>query len=79
MEQRKTFNKQTEVRPSPEGYGLIDAENRKPAYLAPQVSVYYVELETGCMAVASITTTSTTPQVTDWDESTTSTDDISLR
>jgi hypothetical protein len=77
MKQRKTFNKQTEVRPSPEGYGLIDAENGKRAYVAPQVSVYYVELETGCMAVASIQS-ATTPQVTSWETQTSGSGDIAI-
>jgi len=37
----------TAVRPLDKEIGLIDAENRKPAYLAPQVSVRYVAEESG--------------------------------
>jgi hypothetical protein len=63
MEQRKTFNKQTTVRPLDKESGLADAENRKPEYVSPQVSVVYVELES---AVAASITSATTPTVTDW-------------
>jgi len=77
MKQRKTFNKQMEVRPSPEGYGLIDAENGKPAYVAPEVRVHYVELEAGCMVAASIEST-TTPQVTSWETQTSGSGDIAI-
>jgi len=77
MKQRKTFNKQTEVRPLNKEGEPIDAENGKPAYLAPQVSVYYVELETGCMAVASIQSAAT-PQITDWETDTSGSGDIAI-
>ena len=77
MKQRKTFNKQTAVRPLDKEIGLIDAENRKPAYVAPQVNVHYVELEAGCMAVASIQS-ATTPQITDWETGTSGSGDIAI-
>ncbi len=63
MEQRKILNKQTEVRPSPEGCGSIDAENGKPAYLAPQVNVHYVALES---TIASSISGESSPSVEDW-------------
>jgi hypothetical protein len=77
MKQRKILNKQSEVRPSPEGYGSIDAENGKRAYVAPQVNLHYVELEAGCMAVASIQS-SATPQITDWETGTSGSGDIAI-
>jgi hypothetical protein len=64
MKQRKILNKPTTVRPLAKEGGLIDAENGKPAYVSPQVSVVYVALEGG-IAAASIESAST-PQVTDW-------------
>jgi len=78
MKQRKTFNKQTEVRPLDKEGGPIDAENGKPAYLAPQLSVYYVALES---TIASSISGGSSPSVEDWttvDPDTSDSGDLSL-
>jgi hypothetical protein len=64
MKQRKILNKQTAVRPLAKESGLIDPENRKQAYVCPQVSVVYVELES---TIASSISGGSTPTVDDWD------------
>jgi len=78
MKQRKTFNKQTEVRPLHKENSPVDAENGKPAYLAPQVNVHYVALES---TIASSISGGSSPYVEDWttvDPDTSDSGDLSL-
>jgi len=78
MKQAKTSCKILKVNNLTESSEQFTVENGKPAYLAPQVNVHYVELETGCMAVASGATSSGTPAVTDWtDDTSTNYGDVS--
>jgi hypothetical protein len=80
MEQMKILDKQMEIRPLAEQGGMIDAENGKLAYVAPEVSVVYVQLESTIAASISGSGGSTTT-VEDWttvDPDTSDSGDLSL-
>jgi hypothetical protein len=75
MKQRKTFNKQTEVRPLDKEGEPSDAGNGKPPYLAPQVNVVHVALEK-CIAASISPGADATPEVNPYDDGGTSSGDV---